>query len=285
MKIITLANRWHSWLVCVAVVTFLASAGGADYLTSTNGGPNKLARATPPSARNRSNQHSPPHNAALAAQRSTGRATLEADRAKAKGASPPQTRTITAKDLKNAAPHKLELAPLQPPQAPPPANSERGKRIEELQQELAKETDPERRDRTLLVLAAYYVGQNDWQTAKSILDDLVAISQDSGIQEAVRRNLEVVNLKLMGLSETNTVRQEQLELDLARLHADLGHEQAAKRIHRQLATTAADPIVRDTAGRLLKEPPKPTRLPPAPPNLNGQPETPPADPGKKGGAR
>jgi hypothetical protein len=220
----------------------------------------------------------------LAAQRSAGRAILEADRAKINRTTTAQIRTITSKDLGNAATHKLDLAPLSPPPATKPANCERTRRIEALQKEAANETDPAKRERALLVQAGYHVGQGDWQAAKAILDGLAATSRDPIMQETVRRNLEVVNRQLAVLMEQSPVRREQLELDLAQLHADLGHEQAAKRIHRQLANTATDPVVRQTAARFLKEPPNPTQLPVLP-RLKRPLEDPPAGAPKTGAAR
>jgi hypothetical protein len=86
--------------------------------------------------------------------------------------------------------------------------------------------------------------------------------------KAAQRNLRVVEKKLEALSETNPDRKEQLELELAAIHNDLGHEQAAKRLCRELLKSTKNETIRQDAERLLSTKIKPAQLP-EPPKRSG----------------
>jgi len=77
------------------------------------------------------------------------------------------------------------------------------------------------------------------------------------VLEAVRKNLRVTDKKLEALAETNPARKEKLELELATIHHDLGHDRASKRISQELTKKAGDETVRKSAADLLRAPSKP----------------------------
>jgi hypothetical protein len=172
-----------------------------------------------------------------------------------------------AEAQKSSMKHGDKVVPRKVPLEPLPAkpshllpDCEKTTRLDELRGKAASETNSFTRERLLLDLAGHHVGQNDWHSAKAIYDDLAAQSQDPAVLEAVRNNLRVVDKKLEALAETDPARRERLELELATIHHDLGHEQASKRISEELAQKAADESVRKDAASLLEVPPKP--LPP-----------------------
>lgn len=222
----------------------------------------------------------------LATMKNAGRAVLDADRARLGGPQLAAPARLSANDLDKHVPRKLAVAPL--PSAPPKpvVDCEKNSRIDELRAKAAAETEPASRDRLLLVLAGNHVGQGDWQAAKTIYDQLAATSNDPAVLEAVRRNLLVVDKKLEALGETDPGRKERLELDLAAIHHDLGHEQASKRICRELVKTARDETVREEAVRLHNTTDQPTQLP-APPGATppGQDKTGKTGASGKGGAQ
>jgi hypothetical protein len=69
----------------------------------------------------------------------------------------------------------------------------------------------------------------------------------------------VVDKKLAALAAPDPTQRERLELELARLHYDLGHEQAARHLTRELARSAQAPQVREDAAKLLSAEPKATQ--------------------------
>lgn len=167
----------------------------------------------------------------------------------------------STRQLKNVPPRKLDLLPVPTREPTVRADCRQSRRIEELKEKTQNETVPRIRERDLLLLAGKFVGQGDWEAARRIYQELQAKSNDPAIIEAVKRNLDVVNRKLAILAETDPSRKETLELDLANLHRELGHERASKRIYRRLAKTAKEPTVRSQAMELLSTKSKPRRLP------------------------
>ena len=91
------------------------------------------------------------------------------------------------------------------------------------------------------------------------------------VRIALRRNLEVTEKQLDIQNEPDPSKREWLELDLARVHQDLGHSFAAQRMWRDLEKRALHPDVRAQSARLRLDPPKPTR-PVALPTVQTQPE-------------
>ena len=167
----------------------------------------------------------------------------------------------STRQLKNVPPRKLDLLPVPTMEPTVRADCRQSSRIEELKKKMQNETDPQIRERDLLLLAGKFVGQDDWEAARKIYQELQAKSNDPAVIEAVKRNLEVVDRKLAILAETNPSRKETLELELANLHRELGHERASRRIYRRLAKTAKEPTVRFQAKELLSTKSKPRRLP------------------------
>lgn len=155
------------------------------------------------------------------------------------------------KHLKISPPQKLKLFPLPDKGKEVQLDCPRCKGIEELKQRIQDEENTQIKERDLLLLAGKYVGQDDWESAQRIYKELETKSKDPGVIEAVRRNLEVVNLKLAILSEKDPLQKEILELDLADLHRELGHYQASKRIYRRLAKEAENPQIRSKAKESL----------------------------------
>lgn len=167
----------------------------------------------------------------------------------------------STRQLEKVPPRKLDLLPLPARKPTVRADCRQSTRIEELKQKTQNETDPQIRERDLLLLAGKFVGQDDWEAARKIYQELQAKSNDPAVIEAVKRNLEVVDRKLAILAETDPSRKETLELELANLHRELGHERASRRIYRRLAKTAKEPTVRFQAKELLSTKSKPRRLP------------------------
>jgi hypothetical protein len=171
-------------------------------------------------------------------------------------------------------PPRTPVEPLRALSATNSIECERRARIDELRRAVDGEPEPGARDRLQLTLAGHLIGQNDWHAARSIYGLLAASSADPAVQEAVRRNLLVVDKKIEALAERDTVKRQRLELELARIHQRLGHERAMKRITRELKESAHEGSVREEAARLLHsqsapaEPPSPT-LPPAASRRNG----------------
>lgn len=164
-------------------------------------------------------------------------------------------------ELNDIIPRKLILEPLPEKETTDQRDCKRSRRIEEVEEKIQNETDPRIRDRDLLLLAGLYVGQDDWEAARTIYEDLEAESEDPAVIEAVKRNLEVVELKLAILAETDPQEKELLEFDLANLHRDLGHEVAAKRMFRGLARDAREATIRSQAREMLSTDTKPGRPP------------------------
>ena len=167
---------------------------------------------------------------------------------------------LSAKDMDKAIPRKAALDPLPPPPSGSPLDCERTSRLDELRARAAAETNSFARERLLLDVAGHHVGQNDWRSAKAIYDELAARSHDPSVLEAVRNNLRVTDKKLEALAETNPARRERLELELATIHHELGHDRASKRLSEGLAQKAGDESVRKSAAGLLQAPSRP--LPP-----------------------
>ena len=196
--------------------------------------------------------------------RTASRPLLEAARVRASG-------VMAAKGAANAGappvdfdqviPRKIHLHPL--PAPGPQTNTvacEKCRQMDELRAKIADPAaDPAQRDQWQLELAAYEVGRDNWGAAKAILDGLQATSSNAGLQTAVRRNLLVVDKKLAALAAPDQAQRERLELELATLHYDLGHEQAARRLTRALAQSAQTAQVRQDAAQLLTAEPKATQ--------------------------
>jgi hypothetical protein len=234
---------------------------GLGPLPPVNGVPNSGAVRIPSAsaghavtAAREPDYRSPQFQANLRTLRKTGQSILEADRAKANRDAPTLTRAVSAQDLEKAALRKLDEKPLPEiasAKGDKAANCERNGRIEELEKQVAAMTDPQQRERTQLVLAGYQVGQGNWLAAQKIYQELIASSRNPAVVQAANQDLDIVNRKLTILAETNPTRREQLELDLAKVHAALGHEQAASRLYRRLAASAADPSVRNAADEMV----------------------------------
>lgn len=209
--------------------------------------------------------HAPEFREVLSVLRSGGRSAVLADRIQPKGINS-LNRRISAQELNNISPKKLTVAPLPTKDAMALKDCQRSRRVEELKEKTQNETDPGIREHNLLLLAGLLVGQDDWEAARAVYKELEVKSEDPAVLEAVRRNLEVVERKIAILAETDPVRKELLALELANLHRDLGHDRAAKRVYRHLATTAKEPGIRSQAMEMLSTSSKPGRLP-APPGF------------------
>jgi hypothetical protein len=224
------------------------------------------------------------------AVRTAGKARLEAIRKNLaqKKSSQDSLASIESKHARaaSAVPRKTELAPLPTQSSEQPPVCEKVGRIDELRGQIAAEPDPELRDQYKLVLAAHYVGLGDWYSAKNLYDELQANSKNPAILKAVERNLLVTHKQLQVLAENDPARREQLQLELAELHYDLGHEQAAKHMANALAQSAHDPEVKARAVELHQTDRKPSN-PPVPLNLMSHPtiDPSPAVVGQKGGAQ
>ena len=138
---------------------------------------------------------------------------------------------------------------------------ERDLRIGQLLKEADAAKSPPEAHRILLTVAGYQVGKGDWQAAKDIYEKLIADSPDPDVLHAVARNLHVTRQNLAIAEEADAGKREWMQLDLADVHENYGHHQAAKRIWKQLASTAAEEAVREKAARSLAAPQKPTELP------------------------
>ena len=125
--------------------------------------------------------------------------------------------------------------------------------------EPAKDEEPGNVERRQLSVAAQQVGKGDWQAAHALYREIAATTQDELLRIALRRNLEVMEKQLDIQNEPDPSRREWLELDLARIHNDLGHAQAAQRMWRDLEKRALHPDVRAQSARLRLDPPKPIR--------------------------
>jgi hypothetical protein len=137
-----------------------------------------------------------------------------------------------------------------PGPAEPGENAGRVKRMAELTQQIADQKDPALRDRIRLALAGHQVGQGDWLAARKVYEDIAATTNDPVLRNTAFRNLSVANKQLEVLGESDAVRREELQLELAGLHQLYGHERAAKQIWRDLATRAQSTSVREEAARL-----------------------------------
>ena len=162
---------------------------------------------------------------------------------------------------------KLELAPL--PTEPLPAIREAiqpaGAQVDCCPGALpplpepAKDEEAGNVERRQLAVAAQEVGKGDWKAAHDLYRQLATTTQDELVRVALRRNLEVSEHQLDIQNEPDQSRREWLELDLARIHNDLGHSQAAQRMWRDLEIRALHPDVRAQSARLRLDPPRPTR--------------------------
>lgn len=137
--------------------------------------------------------------------------------------------------------------------------------------EPAKNEEPGNVERRQLSVAAQQVGKGDWKSAHALYREIAATTQDELVRVALRRNLEVTEKQLDIQNEPDPSRREWLELDLARVHQDLGHSFAAQRMWRDLEKRALHPDVRAQSARLRLDPPKPTR-PVTLPTVQSQPE-------------
>jgi len=203
----------------------------------------------------------------LATMKNAGKAVLDADRARLGATAIKESARPTSKELDQRLPRKLPLQPLPEKASGKTVACERTARSEELRAKANSETNSAARERLLLVLAGNHVGENDWLAARAIYEQLGATSNDPAVLEAVRRNLRVVDKKLEALAERDPRRREELELELAAIHQDLGHEQAAKRICRELMDSAHDESVRKAAATLHDAETRPNQLP-LPPGLS-----------------
>jgi hypothetical protein len=165
------------------------------------------------------------------------------------------------RDLRGVIPQKPDTAPLDIMKPCVERNCRRSVSMEDLREKIRNEVEAGIRERDLLLLAGYLVGQDDWDGAKEIYEKLEANSNDPGVISAAQRNLEVTNRKLAILVESDPNRKEKLELDLANLHRDFGHDQAAKRIYHHLAKTANEAGVQSQAMKALSVESKPGRCP------------------------
>lgn len=162
-----------------------------------------------------------------------------------------------ARDLPRQPPQKLpqltatELAAqAKPKKTAAPCKRER--RIQELQEKVAEATSPMVREHRMLVLGANHFGAGNLGEAERVYKELLATSSDPTVLYTVRRNLRVLDKHMAIFDAETPVQREQLELELAELHRDLGHAQAAKRICKQLAAGAQQPEVKSEAQKILK---------------------------------
>lgn len=137
-----------------------------------------------------------------------------------------------------------------PPNSKRVGSTERAERLLELQKEAAAEKDPHLSQRILLTVAGYHVGDDDWDKAKEIYDQLKA-SPFPEIRATTARNLNVVERNQAILAEQDSGRREWLELDLAAVHQQYGHEKASKTLYRALEKEATQPAVRQEAAQRL----------------------------------
>jgi len=89
-------------------------------------------------------------------------------------------------------------------------------------------------EKDLLLLAGKLVGNNNWKKAKQIYKYLIYKSNNTSVINAVKRNLKVVDQKLMIINETDYNKKRQLQLELMQTHEDLGHKKAARIIYNQI---------------------------------------------------
>lgn len=137
-----------------------------------------------------------------------------------------------------------------PPNSKHLGSTERAERLLELQKEAAAETDPRVSQRVLLTVAGYHVGDDDWDKAKEIYDQL-KLSPFPEIRHATARNLDVVERNQAILAEKDAGRREWLELELAGVHQQYGHEKFSKTLYRALEKDATQPAVRQQAAQRL----------------------------------
>lgn len=162
-------------------------------------------------------------------------------------------------------------APLANPSPMEPAKltgSERDLRLAELLKEVAEEKDPRQAERTMLTIAAYQVGNGDWEAARATYEKL----KESAYPEvafSVARNLDIVQRNQAILAEGDAGQREWLQLDLAGTHQMYGHEKAAKKLLRTLEQSATQAEVRQQASQRLaayvSPPIAPFAVPPDPP--------------------
>jgi len=89
-------------------------------------------------------------------------------------------------------------------------------------------------EKDLLLLAGKLVGNNNWEKAKQIYEYLISNSNNTSVISAVKRNLKVVDQKLMIMNETDYNKKRQLQLKLMQTHEGLGHKKAARIIYNQI---------------------------------------------------
>ena len=147
---------------------------------------------------------------------------------------------------------KLPLKPLSE-MKPPEVVMEVDLRMASLREEIGKETNPVARDRLLLTLSAYHVGQGDWSSPKALYEALAANSSDPEVRVAAGRNLRVVEKNLELLRTNDPGVGEQLRFELAGIHHEFGHDKAARKLWRELSLTAKDDGIKAESSRLLKE--------------------------------
>ena len=161
-------------------------------------------------------------------------------------------------------PGKLVVNPLPPPREI--ENTVWERRIQELEQAIAEESDPRVRERSTLVLAGYHVGLNNWASATELYEKLAAETDNPLVATAARRNLEVARKTLAVQSEADPGQQERLKLELADLHRDMGHYKASRAFYRELAADAQNSELKRIAAERLTTQTEPTR-PPMPVDL------------------
>jgi len=166
-------------------------------------------------------------------------------------------------------------APL--PNAPPVDDSgrqltdEKTRRRLELIDEASKDPDPHSKQRTLLTVAGYYIGDKNWAAAEALYKDMQE-SPYPDVRFSAERNLRVV-YRLQAISlELDPRRKETLRLELAQFHRELGHEPTARRMWHELAMTAIQPEVRTESTRQLSLNVVPVR-PALPKGINSTEET------------
>lgn len=127
---------------------------------------------------------------------------------------------------------------------------ERAERILELEKEAKEEENPRLSQTVLLTIAGYYVGDDDWDKAEGIYEKL-KVSPYPEIRAASVRNLDVVQRNQAILSEQDSGRREWMELELAGVHQQYGHEKASKAMYRTLEKDSTLPAVRQEAAQRL----------------------------------
>jgi len=140
----------------------------------------------------------------------------------------------------------LEKIPKQSTEEAVTKHGQKQVRLQELLEAAANGSDPEQAQADLNTAAGYYVGLNDWESARKIYQEL-AQSPFRAIADTARRNLIIADATLAMQAEPSPEAREVKLLELARLHFSFGHLQAARRFWRQLEHSAQESVRAEAA--------------------------------------